>query len=67
MVTVLLPMPGLPKAWAGWALVSFLLQELEKVSLRHVPKQITEMEALRITTRKGFAHAVAYRAVTVVL
>lgn len=60
-VTWLLPVPGLPKALAGWALVSSLLQELENVSLRHVPKQTTEMEALRITTRKGFAHAVAYR------
>lgn len=60
-------MPGLPKAQAGWALVSTLLQELENVSLRHIPKQTTEMEALRITTRKGLAHAVAYRDVTVEL
>lgn len=62
--TWVLPMPGLPKAGAGWALVSSLLQELENVSLRHIPKQTTEMEALRIT-RKGLAYAVACRDVTV--
>lgn len=41
-------------------------KELEKVSLRHVPKQNTEIKVLRITS-KGFAGAVAYRAVTVAL
>lgn len=65
--TLLLPMPGLPKAQDGWALGSSLLQELENVSVRCAPKQTTEMEALRMTTRKGFAHAAAHRDVTVVL